>query len=133
MIMNIEICIIAENNNFADIDECSEMSHNCDNEMVAECTNIPGSFSCTCRVGFTGNGILGTCIGTCKDISILRKLHYSIYCMYTDVDECSEPVAHDCDPNAMCFNTFGSFDCSCYPGFVGNGISCCESFLSWMS
>ena len=46
-----------------DIDECAMMTHNCD-ETLAECSNTPnGSFTCTCIVGYTGNGTTGTCIG----------------------------------------------------------------------
>ena len=38
-----------------DIDECSEVLHNCD--MNADCADIDGSFTCTCREGFEGDGI----------------------------------------------------------------------------
>jgi len=31
---------------------------------------------------------------------------------------------HDCDENAFCTNTPGSFTCACKPGFIGNGKSC---------
>ena len=24
----------------------------------------------------------------------------------------------------MCINTVGSFECACYPGSIGNGLSC---------
>ena len=44
----------------ADIDECSEGSHTCDEN--ANCTNTNGSFKCDCKVGFSGNG--KTCEGT---------------------------------------------------------------------
>ena len=37
-----------------DIDECKEGLSVCHSE--AECTDIPGSYICTCRPGFTGNG-----------------------------------------------------------------------------
>ena len=46
-----------------DIDECAMNTHNCD-ETLAECSNTPtGSFTCTCIVGYTGDGATGTCIG----------------------------------------------------------------------
>ena len=44
----------------SDVDECAEGSHNC--HVNAACSNIKGSFQCTCDVGYTGNGI--TCLGT---------------------------------------------------------------------
>ena len=38
----------------SDIDECSADSSLCDEN--ADCTNNEGSYSCTCKQGFTGNG-----------------------------------------------------------------------------
>ena len=38
----------------ADIDECSMNGSPCDQN--AECLNFEGSYSCTCKDGFTGNG-----------------------------------------------------------------------------
>ena len=44
-----------------DIDECSENSHNC--HVNAKCTDMEGSFFCTCILGYTGNGTY--CQGYC--------------------------------------------------------------------
>jgi len=38
----------------SDFDECSLESSPCDEN--ADCTNTDGSYSCTCKQGFTGNG-----------------------------------------------------------------------------
>lgn len=43
--------------------------------------------------------------------------------MYPDIDECTSNV-HNCDENAVCNNTGGSFTCACRNGFNGNGTSC---------
>ena len=43
----------------------------------------------------------------------------------TDVDECAgEGAGNDCDPNATCTNTTGSFTCACNAGFIGDGFTC---------
>jgi hypothetical protein len=62
--------------------------------------NLPGTFLCSCKPGFAGNGI------TCADI-----------------DECALGTAN-CDANATCNNTQGSFTCSCKAGFTGDGVTC---------
>ena len=41
----------------------------------------------------------------------------------TDDDECKNGM-HDCDMNANCTNTKGSFECTCNNGFVGDGKTC---------
>lgn len=41
-----------------DIDECLTGEHNCDT-----CENINGSFKCSCKPGFTGAGVMGSCTG----------------------------------------------------------------------
>jgi len=40
--------------------------HNCDNN--ANCTNIPGSYTCKCKIGYSGNGF--SCEGTAQLILI---------------------------------------------------------------
>jgi len=40
----------------SDVDECSGESSPCD--VNADCTNSDGSYSCTCKQGFTGNGTI---------------------------------------------------------------------------
>ena len=37
-----------------DVDECSSDTYPCDSQ--ANCTNNIGSFSCNCRVGYSGSG-----------------------------------------------------------------------------
>ena len=40
-----------------------------------------------------------------------------------DVDECTDGD-HDCNANAKCDNTVGSFNCTCNGGYSGDGVTC---------
>jgi hypothetical protein len=60
--------------------------------------------TCTCAAGYSGDG---TKTGTgC-----------------TDVDECATNK-DNCDTNATCTNSPGSFSCACTAGYMGNGVAC---------
>ena len=61
-------------NIFSDIDECSINADNCAEDGA--CTNIQGSFTCGCNIGYSGNGV--QCTGKLPDISF--NIHY---CEYT--------------------------------------------------
>ena len=41
----------------------------------------------------------------------------------TDIDECSLD-ANNCDDNAACTDTEGSFFCTCNTGYTGDGVNC---------
>ena len=45
-----------------------------------------------------------------------------------DIDECSS--ANECDQNASCYNTKGSYNCTCKHGFEGDGKNCSGKILS---
>ena len=44
-----------------------------------------------------------------------------------DIDECLS--VDDCDSNANCTNTQGSFTCSCQDGYTGDGKNCSGEVL----
>ena len=41
----------------------------------------------------------------------------------SDIDECAEG-SHNCSMYAVCTDTEGSFNCTCNPGFEGDGVNC---------
>ena len=59
MILKTNVLTFAFPEYFADIDECSTNSHSCD--VNAACSNVQGSYTCTCQVGYSGDG--KTCTG----------------------------------------------------------------------
>merc|ERR1711981_866435 len=70
-----------------DKDECgADGGADCD--ANATCDNIPGSFTCSCDDGWTGDG--NTCVND---------------------DECNEPNQEQCR------NTFGGYECDCNSGY----------------
>lgn len=46
---------------------------------------------------------------------------------FVDVDECSAGT-HQCDTNANCVNSFGSYHCSCNAGFISKGNNCLGTY-----
>ena len=44
--------------------------------------------------------------------------------MLTDIDECVDDVLNNCNESATCWDTVGSFTCTCNVGYSGDGISC---------
>ena len=43
-------------------------------------------------------------------------------CSLAEINECGGE--NGCHDNASCTNTIGSYNCSCYDGFEGNGTHC---------
>ena len=134
----------------ADVDECALGFDKCDKvefcrsdggrscESRAICTNTEGSYQCSCKPGFRGDG--RTCHGNISRHSAPMVLHaylpmsinrcrttvsHSLFVCstYADIDECA--LGEDiCGTNRHCVNTPGSHECECVPGFVTNGHIC---------
>ncbi|EDV27739.1 uncharacterized protein TRIADDRAFT_53736 [Trichoplax adhaerens] len=123
----------------ADINECTGNGSLCD--LNANCVNFNGSYNCSCKTGYQGNGVDCFDIDECsfkqdqchsQAICTNTKGSYSCLCKmgYTgngfvceDINECREG-SHACDRNAVCINTNGSYFCSCKDGYTGNGTAC---------
>ncbi|KAL4228481.1 hypothetical protein ACF0H5_011528 [Mactra antiquata] len=113
-----------------DINEC--LGNPCHSK--ASCENTPGSFECTCRqqLGYVGNGI--NCSHTCSmdydcgsnekciaDVCVCKTGFILVNEECVDINECLE---NPCDPNAVCVNFDGGFQCTCENGYFGNGEVC---------
>ena len=111
--------------------------------MNASCVNMPGSLNCTCKAGFTGNGLVCADIDECLDSqpcpapTLCHNTAGSFRCecptvgYFTlgvkckDIDECLASV-HGCQSEEICVNTAGSYRCEpqwtwvSYPAASGN-------------
>ena len=41
-----------------------------------------------------------------------------------DIDECAANGTDLCSINAFCMDTVGSYNCTCYSGYTGDGVFC---------
>ena len=83
---------------------------------------------CVCDPGFVSDGD-NNCIGNFKDVTIYNNFPAF---HVTDMNECAIGT-DNCDINAVCTNTVGSFNCTCRTSFFDNGISCESKLLSYGS
>ena len=58
----------------------------------------------------------------------MTKLLISIIMIMIDNDECNTDE-HNCDENADCINTVGSFECMCKQTYFGDGVTCLREEL----
>ncbi|XP_062327508.1 signal peptide, CUB and EGF-like domain-containing protein 2 isoform X3 [Osmerus eperlanus] len=111
-------------------DPCAEGSDGC--HIDAICQNAQGSYKCTCKAGFKGDGkhcedidecdmdYNGGCVHECNNIpgnyrctchDGFNLAHDGHNCL--DVDEC---VFNNGGCQHTCVNTMGSYECSCKEG-----------------
>lgn len=70
-----------------------------------------------------------------KTMNLIGCMNYEVaYLCPADIDECAAKL-HNCDPNAQCINTPGSYSCQCKSGYSGDGFTCqlgstCSAFGS---
>ena len=49
--------------------------------------------------------------------------------MILDIDECKAAETHNCSFNAFCHNTESAYNCTCEPGYLGDGWNCTGNWL----
>ncbi|KAI5708761.1 hypothetical protein M8J76_002729 [Diaphorina citri] len=92
---------------FSDINECSSPELN-DCSPAARCTNVFGSFQCTCP-----DTLFYSILSIFYSYSTLFYSYSCSILFFSDINECSSPELNDCSPAARCTNVFGSFQCTC--------------------
>ena len=63
-------------------------------------------------------------------VNTLLTSFYHSHCLhfkFLDMDECKYNI-NECDLNANCTNTYGSYKCTCKAGYTGDGHSCSGTF-----
>eukprot|EP00933_Yihiella_yeosuensis_P070771 TRINITY_DN78936_c0_g1_i1.p1 TRINITY_DN78936_c0_g1~~TRINITY_DN78936_c0_g1_i1.p1 ORF type:complete len:1155 (+),score=147.67 TRINITY_DN78936_c0_g1_i1:493-3465(+) len=122
--------------------ECTTGNSSC--SPHANCHDTIGSFACSCKPGWSGNGTHCSDINECLHGACLREgakcnnTLGSYECIaqtgYTrdaagnmvDIDECNATATNTCSGNATCINNEGSYWCRCKSGWVGDGVRCVD-------
>ncbi|XP_044847460.1 latent-transforming growth factor beta-binding protein 4-like [Mauremys mutica] len=94
---------LASENSCQDLNECQGPSP-ADCGPHANCTNVPGSYYCTCIDGY-------------EPSSGKAKFMHASENSCQDIDECLGPSPPDCGPHANCTNVPGSYYCTCITGY----------------
>ncbi len=108
---------------YSDINECQESTSGCSQE----CSNIVGSYVCSCYAGYRLTSDRHSCIGTMNSIGMYKHSRNAILSI-TDIDECGESISGCAQ---LCHNTVGSYSCSCDIGYtLGSNNHSCEGTLA---
>ena len=64
------------------------------------------------------------------NFSLLAKIYFCqiLWPSLLDIDECTTGL-NNCDGNATCTNTSGSYFCTCFEGYTGDGFDCERKIL----
>ena len=103
------------NSQCVNINEC--LQDRC-NLASSTCIDKIGDFECRCRTGFR------IFFGKSSDFSVFddfRRNDRMLGNVCTNINECQEG-GHNCDVNAECIDTVGSFSCQCIRGYHGSGV-----------
>ena len=81
-------------------------------------------FLCFYFSSFNSSSVyLSVYLSVCLSLSLSLSLSFFLSFFLLDIDECNTN-SHNCDVEAVCNNTHGSFVCTCKPGYTGDGRNC---------
>ena len=69
--------------------------------------------------------VVFTVVGASIYIFFFNDNFFLVICVFfcSDINECARGL-YKCSSDAFCNNTKGSYNCTCKPGFTGNGQEC---------
>ena len=73
---------------------------------------------------FKGGLIFGRLQYNVSSCVICIAVIQTLFSSCSDINECELSSLNDCDGNADCTDTIGSYTCSCNPGYEGDGFNC---------
>jgi len=76
----------------------------------------------TCNAGYAVNGAVTSTCGAGAGTSATGSFDAAAPTC-GDVNECADATLNNCDVNAFCTDTAGSFTCTCNPGYTGAGTT----------
>ena len=124
----------------------TELTHEC--HFGADCIDTVGTYECSCRKGYTGDGMMCENINECDADNPIHNCNIEAKCYdeigyfacicndgyhgdgfgdngCIDVNECSTGV-HTCLISEQCVNAVGSFSCDCKHGWFMFGDECLD-------
>ena len=101
-----------------DVNECNGDHEQCDHL----CTNVDGSYICSCDPGYELQSDNRTCEGFTE--WLVDSYMHTVTCIIAvDVDEC---LTNNGGCTQTCDNIAGSYQCSCWDGYeLGNDTHTC--------
>ena len=91
--------------------------------MNTDCVNTVGGYDCVCSPGYTG--FRNDCMSKLAKVNTFNENSTCFFVLASDVNECMEGT-DSCHTNADCTDTVGSFQCTCSPGYSGDGVVSCN-------